>query len=154
MPTNLLRRPASDVPNATTLRKKRSTASDAERIVRIRMGRCAIRARLFQTQTADRIWLTLPIFGFAEPWGDAFHFETHVETGRERGAVVNGRLGELYFWAEDDRIIIPFGPTPISRPGEIRLPRPCNPFAVSLDDLSVLKRVRPADKVVVEAATD
>ena len=98
--------------------------------------------------------MTLPFLAAAEPWGDAIHFETYVETGRDRGAVVNGRPGEIYFWAEDDRIIIPFGPTPISRPGEIRLPRPCNPIALALDDLNVLKRARPGEMVTVESATD
>lgn len=155
MPTNLFRRKASEVPNAKAAPKKKPAPPPGERVIRFRVGpEIIIKARLYNTPTAERLWMTLPFLAATEPWGDSIHFETYVETGRERGAVINGRPGEIYFWAEDDRIIIPFGPTPISRPGEMRLPRPCNPIAMSLDDLNVLKRARPGEMVTVESATD
>ncbi|MEZ5855215.1 MAG: cyclophilin-like family protein [Hyphomicrobiaceae bacterium] len=62
--------------------------------------------------------------GTAETWGSAIHFETHVETGREPRAKALVQSGDIAFWSEDDRIIIPFGLTPLSRPGEMRLPVP------------------------------
>ncbi len=152
MPTNFLRRPATSIPNAATDKRAPTNKPLTTRIVRIKIGRHCVRAQLYDTATAERLWTTLPYCGVAETWGQSIHFETRSETGRERGAVLNARPGELYFWAEDGRIIIPFGPTPISRPGEMRLPRPCNPIATALDDLSVLNDVVPGEKVVMERA--
>jgi hypothetical protein len=63
-------------------------------------------------------------------------------------------LGDICFWVEDDRVIIAFGPTPISRPGELRLPRPCNLWARAIDDVGVLKAVRPGERVSVTSAAD
>lgn len=152
MPTNFLRRPAETVPNASSVKNRKLRRQDDTCVISIRIGRRTVRAQLYDTPTAARFWTTLPYYGIAETWGQSVHFETRAETGRERGAVINARPGELYFWAEDDRIIIPFGPTPISRPGEMRLPRPCNPIAMALDDLTVLNDVVPGEKVVIEAA--
>ncbi len=96
--------------------------------------------------------MALPLFAPVETWGDCIHFEIPVETGRDRTARVNGVAGELYFWSEDDRVIFAFGPTPISRPNEMRLPRPCNVWAETEDDLSVFRAVVPGTKVTLERA--
>ena len=80
------------------------------------------------------------------------HFDLPVVCGRERGARINGRAGEIYYWSEDERIIIPFGPTPISRPDEMRLPRPCNVLATTQDDVTRLSVVTPGEKVSIRRA--
>jgi hypothetical protein len=118
----------------------------------IKAGRVAIKAELLATTTADRVWAVLPIFSTVETWGQSIHFETAVETGRERGARTLISPGEIAFWVEDDRIIIVFGPTPMAKPGELRLPRPCNVWAKALDDVTLLKTVTPGEKVSVTAA--
>ncbi len=118
-------------------------------MVLIRAGNVAIRARLLATPTADRIWSALPVYTTAETWGAALHFETHIETGRETRARALVKAGEIAFWSEDDRIIIGFGLTPLSRPGEIRLPVPCNIWATALDDVSALSAVNPGERVAV-----
>jgi hypothetical protein len=60
-------------------------------------------------------------------------------------------IGDIFFWVEDDRVLIPFGTTPISRPGEIRLPRPCNVWAKAIDDVAPLKVVAAGEKVSMTA---
>jgi uncharacterized protein len=153
MPTNFLRDRNSAVrPDETQAR--RQTAGSKDRRILITIGRVKLRAQLLDTPTADRIWRALPLYSKAEPWGQAVHFETPLESGRERGARQLATLGDIYFWVEDDRILIVFGPTPISRPGELRLPRPCNLWARALDDVGVLKVVRPGEKVSVTSAQD
>jgi len=147
MPTNILRnrpRPRGTTGAHLPVRKSR--------YVRIAAGRVAIRAELLSTLTAERIWAALPIHATAETWGASLHFEIPVESGRERGARDLARLGDICFWVEDDRILIAFGPTPISRPGEMRLPTPCNVWAKALDDVTLLKDVAAGEKVVVTAA--
>jgi hypothetical protein len=141
MPTNLLRRTA---PKATPAAKP---AVAGPRLALMTAGRVAIRLRLLDTPTADRLWAALPLYAVAEPWGQSIHFETPIESGRERGARVHGSPGEVFFWINEDRVLIPFGRTPISRPGEMRLPQPCNIWAQALDDVTLLKAVRPGDKV-------
>ena len=149
MPTNLLRqsgRPGGG-PGSGQRRPRRE-----RREVLIRAGDLHIRARLKDTPTADRIWATLPIYSTAETWGQAIHFETNAETGREPGAKWNVKAGEIAYWVEEDRIIIAFGPTPLSRPGEIRLPAPCNLWATALDDVAPLASIRPGMEIAVLVA--
>lgn len=143
MPTNILRK-RSDV-RAPASRK----AQVGERIAVLTSGRVRIRLRLAATQTADRVWQALPLHGVVETWGQCVHFETPLETGRDRTAKINGVPGEIYFWTEEDRIMVPFGPTPVSRPGECRLPRPCNVWATALDDVAGLNALQPGQKIAL-----
>jgi hypothetical protein len=142
-PTNILR----DGNTRPSARNRRPRA--AKREILIRAGTVAIRARLLDTPTADRIWSTLPIYSTAETWGRLVHFETPVETGREPGAAWTVGAGKIAFWAEEDRVVVGYGPTPLSRSGEIRLQAPCNIWAVALDDVAALASVRPGERVAV-----
>lgn len=118
----------------------------------ITAGKVKLRARLLDTPTARIIRRVLPIYSTAETWGQSVHFETQAEAGRERNAAFNVKPGEIAYWSEDDRIIIGFGPTPISGDGEIRMPSPCNVFAVTEDDVTALRTVRPGSQISVMAA--
>lgn len=142
-PTNILRDGNKKQPS-----RARPKTSQRREIL-IRAGAVAIRARLLDTPTADRIWSTLPLYSTAETWGQALHFETHADTGRERNAKWSVAPGEIAFWSEEDRILIGFGMTPLSRPGEIRLPCPCNIWAHALDDVAGLANVRPGERIAV-----
>jgi uncharacterized protein len=148
MPTNLLR-PARKT--TTTQPTAEQTAQQAERTVEIRVGRVAIRARLLDTPTADRIWRALPIFSSVEIWGQEIHFGTEVESGRERGARVLANLGDIAWVPEQDWVSIIYGPTPTSKKGELRLWSPANIWARALDDVTLLKSARPGEKVSVQA---
>jgi uncharacterized protein len=147
MPTNILRKRANAVPAGTAA----ATASRAGRVVTITAGRVAIRVELADTQTAERIWQQLPLFSTVETWGACIHFETPVETGRERTARLNVSAGDVCYWSEESRVILPFGPTPISRPDEIRLMRPCNIWGRALDDVTALGVVTPGEKISMVA---
>ena len=145
MPTNILRKASDTRPPA------RPRAAAGARTAVLSVGRVSLRLQLMATDTADRVWAALPIHSTAETWGACIHFETPVETGRDRTAKLNGAPGEIYFWSEDDRILIPFGPTAISRPGECRLPRPCNVWATTADDVTALGAIRPGEKISLVA---
>ena len=143
MPTNILRSRSSTTPH--TLRD--GPARARERLIEIIAGRITVRARLLETLTAERIWAMLPLHSTTETWGESIHFETPAETGREADAQSTVTAGEICFWSEEDRVIVAFGPTPISGPAEIRLPMPCNVWAIALDDVTHLKTVTPGEKV-------
>lgn len=143
-PTNILR---GDNAKPAVLRPKRGTKDP--RIVIIRAGKAVIRARLRDTTTAERIWTQLPIYSTAEIWGAAIHFETHTETGREPSARQTLKPGQIGYWVEDDRVIIGFGMTPISKAGEMRMPSPVNIWADALDDVAALVVVKPGERVAM-----
>lgn len=144
MPTNLIKRKPLP-PNASRASGRGRHAAT----VVLDLGHARLTLKLRPSETASRIQAALPLFGVAEPWGACIHFELPLVTGRERTARLNGRLGDVYYWAEQGRVLLPFGPTPISRPGEVRLPSPCTPWAEIDGDLDVLRAVRPGAKLTL-----
>lgn len=143
MPTNILRKKST---------KKSGPAAGTgvpkgTRRASLKAGRTALELELLDTTTADLIWRIMPIYSIVETWGDSIHFECPVRAGRERTARLNVSPGDVCYWSEDDRVMLGWGPTPISRPNEIRLMRPCNIWARAVGDPSILDIVTPGEKV-------
>ena len=145
MPTNLLRR----TPDKRT---RAASPSTAKRTAILKVGKASVRISLVPSRTADVIWHALPIYAFAETWGESIHFEVPVRSGRERGARLNAGPRDILFWADDDRVVFAWGPTPISRDHERRLMRPCNVWAEALDPLTAFAGTVPGAKVTLTAA--
>jgi hypothetical protein len=119
------------------------------REILIRSGDVAIRARLLDTPTADRIWQNLPIHANAQTWGEEIYFSSPVENAAEPDARDVIEAGEIAFWPDGGAITIGFGPTPISRKGEIRLVSPCNVWARALDDVRQLRGVHAGEHIAI-----
>jgi hypothetical protein len=119
------------------------------REILIRVGKVAIRARLLETPTAERIWAALPIYAQAQLWGHEFYFRAPVSSDCEPGAREVVSAGEIAFWPDGNAIAIGFGPTPVSKKGEIRMASPCNIWALALDDVGRLKAVHAGEDVTV-----
>ncbi|HRY06754.1 MAG TPA: cyclophilin-like family protein [Hyphomicrobiaceae bacterium] len=145
MPTDILRSRSTKAFAASQPVERELT----ERLLVLKAGGIVLRARLAATASADLIWHALPIFGVAEPWGETIHFEIPIRSGRDRTARLQARVGDICLWCEERRVIVPFGPTPISRPNEIRMPSPVNVIATALDDVEVLRGVRVGEKVTL-----
>lgn len=123
------------------------------REVVIRAGSVAIRARLLNTPTAEKIWSALPFQASARTWGSEVYFDAPVSSAVEPGARAVVKAGDIAFWPEGEAIAIGFGPTPLSRTRtEIRLASPCNVWAEALDDVSVLKSVYDGESIAVHEA--
>jgi hypothetical protein len=144
MPTNILRKEAdARKPGGAGAAR----ASPEQRIALLTAGRVKLRIELLDTPTAAVVWHALPLYSTVESWGATIHFQTPLETGRDRTARILANIGDIYFWLENDRILVPFGPSPISRPTECRLPAPCNVWARALDEVATLSKARPWEKV-------
>lgn len=143
MPTNYFRK--SEKP--AKARPRKEPVSVAGKRARLKAGRVELEIELLETVTARLIWRALPLYSIAETWGDSLHFECPIRAGRERTARLNVAAGDVCYWSEDDRVMIGWGATPISRPNEIRLMRPCNIWAKALGDVSALDVVTPGEKV-------
>ena len=122
------------------------------RIISIAVGDYLIHAELRDTPTANITYNHLPFDSSAQTWGDEVYFAapvSNIELENDAKDVVE--LGELAFWVEGNCIAIGFGPTPVSQANEIRLAAKTNIWADTRDDLSILKNVRPGDKVNITA---
>lgn len=148
MPTDMLR--SRRPPPARPAPERGERHAGPPRRVRIRIRAGELLAELAPTVTADRLFAALPLYGAAEPWGDTLHFEVPIASGRERGARVNVGLGDICYWPREQRILVPFGPTPISRAGEIRMPEPVNVIARAIGDVGILRMVRVGERVALE----
>lgn len=130
-------------------RAPRTPVGKTMREVLIRAGEVSIRARLLETPTADSVWHALPIYSTAQTWGHEVYFRTALTAAVEPDARDVVEVGEIAFWPDGDAIAIGFGPTPISRNGEIRLASPCNVWARALDDVKALRGVHAGEMVAV-----
>jgi len=69
--------------------------------------------------------------------------------GQEVGSEVVER-GDVAYWPPGNAICLFFGPTPVSKPGEIRPASPVNVFGRVVGDPDRLKAVKSGEKVRVE----
>jgi hypothetical protein len=102
-------------------------------------------------ETAEAIWEALPLETRANTWGDEIYFSIPVRLGEEN-AQPTVELGDLGYWPPGQGFCIFFGPTPISREGEIRPANPVNVFGKVRGDPKVFKKVKSGDKIRIEKA--
>jgi hypothetical protein len=121
------------------------------RRITITAGSVSAVATLDDSATTRSIWDALPIEAKAETWGDEIYFAIPVAL-EEDGARPVVEAGDLGYWPPGRAFCIFFGPTPASRPGEIRPASPVNVFGRVDGDLNVFKKVRAGTLVRLEPA--
>jgi len=120
-----------------------------KRQISITAGSVKVLAELNDTKTADAIWQALPLSSNVNVWGEEIYFVIPVKMELENGQeVVN--LADLGYWPPGGAFCIFFGPTPISKEGEIRAASPVNIFGKLIDDPKVFRGIKQGEKVIVE----
>ena len=123
----------------------------AERRIRITAGSVKADAVLDDSNTAQAVWDALPLSIPGDTWGDEIYFGIPVKAKPERPQETV-EIGDLGYWPPGSAFCIFFGPTPMSRGGEIRPASPVNVFGKIVGDATVFKKVRAGTQVRVERA--
>ena len=117
-------------------------ANRIKREILIRAGSIAVRARLLDTPTADRMWQMLPIYTTAEMWSGALAFQAPVSIATHCSSTRRLEQGEIAVCAAEHRVLIACGP------GSDELVS-CSIWALALDDVTALAGVRLGDRVAL-----
>ncbi|MBS7634382.1 DUF3830 family protein [Candidatus Bathyarchaeota archaeon] len=123
--------------------------------IRIKSDRIgAVEAELLEDKnpkTASAIWEKLPFESRANRWGEEVYFTIPVEMDEENPQETV-EVGDIGYWPPGRGFCIFFGPTPISREGEIRPADPVNVFGRIIGDPKIFRKVRSGDRIRVERA--
>lgn len=121
------------------------------RKLRITAGNVSATATLDDSRTAGAIWDALPIEAAVETWGDEIYFTIPVDLKAD-GARAAVQVGDLGYWPPGRAFCVFFGPTPVSRDGEIRPASPVNVFGRVDGDATAFKSVRAGTRIRLERA--
>lgn len=100
-------------------------------------------------RTVEALKRVLPFESRARKWGDEVYFETPAVAGEEEASeLVN--VGDVAYWPPGRALCLFFGPTPISRSGEIKPASPVNVIGRVVEGLDALRRVVDGERVRVE----
>jgi len=109
------------------------------RKIRIILGDLVLDAQLNDSATAQKVWEALPIETSFSTWGDEIYFSIPVAMELESDAQELVQLGDLGYWPSGNAFCIFFGPTPISKEGEIRPASAVNMIGRTTRDVTRLK---------------
>ena len=88
-----------------------------------------------------------------DPRFSEIYFTVPVQVGLEDDASEVVENGDMGYWPTGSAFCIFFGPTPISREGEIRPASAVNVFGKIKGDTSVLKEISSGNKIAVKLAS-
>lgn len=118
--------------------------------IRIRIGPLTMEADLYDTPTAQKIATALPISASFNTWGDEIYFPIPVTSELEEDAREVVDVGDLGYWPPGKAFCIFFGPTPMSRSGEIRPASAVNIIGKVKGDAAQFKQVMRERQVLLE----
>lgn len=121
--------------------------------IRVLVGDVVLSAELLDTRCARGIAALLPLEAAPNVWGDEFYFEVSLKEELDQTATSDAvEIGDIGYWPPGRALAIFFGPTPASTGS-----KPVPASAVNLigritGDAGLLKRVRRATRMRIEAA--
>jgi uncharacterized protein len=134
------------------LHRRRARRNEAMNII-VRIGTFSMEAELNDTPTARKIAAALPIQARFNAWGDEIYFAIPVTADLDDSARDVVEVGDLGFWPPGKALCIFFGPTPMSKPGEIRPASAVNIIGQLKGDATQFKQLMREREVTVEASS-
>ena len=123
-----------------------------ERKIKIISGELELDGMLYGTDTADAVWGCLPLHASANTWGDEIYFSIPVQKGLESDARDVVEIGDMGYWPSGAAFCIFFGPTPVSRSGEIRPASAVNVFGKVTGQSGLLKNITDGSAITIAKA--
>ena len=123
-----------------------------DRRITITSGELHIDGVLFSTPTADAVWNCLPLHASINIWGDEIYFSIPVKADLETDAKEVVAVGDMGYWPSGAAFCIFFGPTPVSRPGEIRPASAVNVFGKVTGDSACFKKITDGSAITIAKA--
>ncbi len=120
----------------------------------IKAGKVEINASLNDSPTAKEIYNVLPVESTVNTWGDEIYFTIPVSMPLDDTSRDVVEVGDIGYWPQGNAFCIFFGPTPISKPGEIRPASAVNIIGRVEGDVELLRYVKDGEIVRVEKKTD
>ena len=117
--------------------------------IKIIAGRVEMAAELNDSKTAAAIYEALPFEEEANTWGEEIYFSIPVKADPENPREVV-EMGDLGYWPVGSAFCIFFGPTPVSKGGEIRPASPVNIIGKVNGDAREFLKVGGGEKVRIE----
>lgn len=118
--------------------------------IRIVVGVLVLDAELNDSPTAQKVWEALPIETSFSTWGDEIYFSIPVDAELESDAQEVVELGDLGYWPTGSAFCIFFGPTPMSKAGEIRPASAVNMIGRITGDATKLQEKIAEERIRVE----
>ncbi|MCX7988680.1 MAG: cyclophilin-like fold protein [Thermodesulfovibrio sp.] len=109
-----------------------------------------IKAELFDTECAKKIYHSLPIESHINEWGDEFYFTIGINMPTDKTATTRVKAGDIGYWPPGDALAIFFGKTPISTGDDPVPASEVNVVGKLIDNPSVLKTLKGAKKIRIE----
>ncbi len=113
-----------------------------------------VAGELNDSPTAQAIGRVLPLEAKVSTWGEEIYFSLPVKAGLDATAQEVVTYGDIGYWPSGSALCLFFGPTPISRPGEIRPASAVNLVGKLSGDIHRLKEVEEGIIVKIEQAVD
>ena len=104
---------------------------------------------LNESETADAVYLALPIEEYINVWGEEIYFEIPVEMKLENGRKVM-EVGDVAYWPQGKAFCLFFGPTPVSKGSKPEAYSPVTPIGRILNNVEALKDLGDRSRVSLE----
>ncbi|HHY47221.1 MAG TPA: hypothetical protein GX506_08005 [Firmicutes bacterium] len=127
--------------------------TDVGNKITITAGNVRVLVELNDTRSAKSVWEALPFDAEARTWGDEIYFSIPVKMGLENGQEVVDK-GDVGYWPPGSAMCLFFGPTPVSRGGEIRPASAVTVLGKIVSDLGQLRQVRDGMHLKVTRAEE
>ena len=123
-----------------------------ERRITITSGAFQSDGVLYATPTADAVWNCLPLHASVHTWGDEIYISIPVQADLEPDAKEVVEIGDMGYWPSGAALCIFFGPTPVSRPGEIRPASAVNVFGKVTGATEGFKKITDGSAISIAKA--